>query len=81
MLINRLRRTPYGTASAVRGGVHGGECGCMFRPARQPSGRFVAAAGPRNTMRSAGSCFTVRVELALFFSFGISPWDPLPWIM
>ena len=26
------------------------------------------------------SCLVVRVELALFFCFGISPWDPLPWI-
>jgi hypothetical protein len=31
--------------------------------------------------RSNFSCSTERVELALFFPFGISPWDPLPWIM
>ena len=31
--------------------------------------------------RTNFSCCTERVELALFFSFGISPWDPLPWIM
>ena len=31
--------------------------------------------------RTNFSCCTVRVELALFFSFGITPWDPLPWIM
>ena len=25
-------------------------------------------------------CLLVKVELALFFCFGLSPWDPLPWI-
>jgi len=31
--------------------------------------------------RTNFSCCTVRVELALFLSFGITSWDPLPWIM
>ncbi len=31
--------------------------------------------------RSNLSCSTERVELALFFPIGMSPWDPLPWIM
>jgi hypothetical protein len=41
------------------------------------SGSFIAKSAKRTNF----SCCTERVELALFFSFGISPWDPLPWIM